>query len=192
MDRIRCFGDGDELYERYHDEEWGRELPDSPDERELFEKLSLEGFQAGLSWITVLRKRDAFRSAFSDFRPKEVAALGDADVEELMNNPGIIRNRAKIEAARSNAQALLRLHEQGLRLRNIVSEHAPPPRSEPLPSIEAAPASTPESAQLSKRLKSLGFRFVGPTTMYALMQSMGLVDDHIATCWLARPAQPEA
>lgn len=187
MKKVRCFGAGDELYETYHDEEWGRPVVDSPDERELFERVALEGFQAGLSWITVLRKREAFRDAFADFDPAAVAEFTEEDVERLMADEGIIRNRAKIVATIGNARALIAMHEHGERLTDLVAEHAPEPREIPPLTFNDVPGQTPESVALSKELKKRGFRFVGPTTMYALMQATGVVDDHIKGCWLARP-----
>lgn len=183
--RARCAWVGDdELYRRYHDEEWGRPLRG---DRALFEKLALEGFQAGLSWITILRRREGFRTAFLGFEPAAVAQLGPADVERLMADPGIIRNRAKIEATIGNASALLALEAEGgedALDRLIWSFAAPATRPRP-GSFADLPAVTPESTALSKALKKAGFRFVGPTTIYALMQSAGLVDDHIAGCWRA-------
>ena len=187
MDKVRCFGAADELYRAYHDDEWGRPVEDTPDERALFERVSLEGFQAGLSWITILRKREAFRAAFADFTPAVVAGFGDEDVERLMADAGIVRNRAKIHAAIGNARALLDLHDEGLRLHQLISAHAPKPRERPPLSFADVPAQTPGTVALSKELKKLGFRFVGPTTLYALMQAVGMVDDHIQGCWLARP-----
>ncbi|MDF1489917.1 DNA-3-methyladenine glycosylase I [Tessaracoccus caeni] len=184
-DRIRCFGSGDEAYARYHDEEWGRDVEDSPDERELFERLCLEGFQAGLSWLTVLRKREAFRAAFAGFAPAEVAEFDDDDVERLMSDPGIIHNRMKIRATIGNARALLALHTDGGRLRDLVEAHRPERHRRPLTFADLA-GSTPESEALSKELKKLGFRFVGPTTVYALMQALNIVDDHLAGCWVAQ------
>ncbi|QXT63438.1 DNA-3-methyladenine glycosylase I [Tessaracoccus palaemonis] len=187
MDRQRCFGSGDPLYEAYHDEEWGRPVDDTPDERALFERVALEGFQAGLSWITVLRKRPAFRAAFRDFSPSAVAAFDDEDVARLMADEGIVRNRLKVAAAIGNARALLALHDGGGRLSEVVARHTPAPRgSAPLPG--EVPGSTPESVALSRDLKRLGFRFVGPTTMYALLQAVGAVDDHVEGCWLAAGA----
>lgn len=183
MDRIRCFGSGDPLYEKYHDEEWGKPVADSPDERELFERLALEAFQSGLSWITVLRKRDAFREAFKDFDPAAVATFDEADVERLMQDARIIRNRLKIEATVHNAKALVALHEDGRRLVDVVTEHAPEPGPRPVTHDEV-PSSTPESVALSKALKKLGFRFVGPVTLYATWQAIGAVDDHLQGCWL--------
>lgn len=184
MTRNRCFGTGDPLYEQYHDEEWGHPVADTPDERELFERLSLEGFQAGLSWLTILRKRQAFRQAFKAFDPAKVAKFTDADIERLMGDESIIRNRAKILATIGNARALLALHERGQRLDDLFAEHAPAP-SDPENHSPTAPGFTPESTALSKKLKGLGFRFVGPTTMQATMQALGIADGHAPGCWLA-------
>ncbi|GEL46561.1 DNA-3-methyladenine glycosylase I [Cellulomonas hominis] len=176
----RCFGDGDPLYERYHDEEWGRPVHG---ERELYERMTLEAFQSGLAWITVLRKREGFRAAFADFDPAVVAGYDDHDVERLMGDAGIIRNRAKITAAIANAQALLDLHGRGGSLDAVFWSHAPDPGARPRPRTFAdVPARTPESIALAKELKRLGFRFVGPTTAYAAMQACGMVDDHLADC----------
>jgi DNA-3-methyladenine glycosylase I len=174
----RCFGDGDPLYERYHDEEWGRPVHD---ERRLFEKLSLEAFQSGLSWITILRRRETFRAAFADFDPERVAAFGPRDVERLLADPGIIRNRAKVDATIANARATLALREAGEPLAEVVWDHRPEPRPAPA-SFADVPATVPESAALARLLKRRGFRFVGPTTLYALMQACGLVNDHLAGC----------
>lgn len=189
--KIRCFGAGDQLYEAYHDEEWGQPITDSADEHELFERLCLEGFQSGLSWLTILRKRDAFRAAFHDFHPDAVAAFDDDDRERLMSDPGIVRNRLKINAAIVNAQALVAMHADGERLIDLVTEHAPPSHEHPPLSFADVPAKTAESEALAKALKKKGFTFVGPTTMYALMQAIGLVDDHIQGCWMAK-ASPAA
>ena len=188
MTRNRCFGTGDPLYEQYHDEEWGHPVQATPDERELFERLALEGFQAGLSWLTILKKREAFRTAFSDFVPAKVAEFNDEDVERLMADASIVRNRGKIMAAIGNARALQSMHQQGLRLEDLFDEHAPP-RSASSEHSPTAPGSTPESTALSKRLKGLGFRFVGPTTMQATMQALGIADGHAPGCWLAAPPQ---
>jgi DNA-3-methyladenine glycosylase I len=179
--RARCaWADGDAEYRRYHDEEWGTPLHG---DRALYEKLSLEGFQAGLSWITILRKRPAFRAAFRDFEPAVVAAFGDDDVERLMADAGIVRNRAKIEAVISNA-ALVADMAQG-EFDALMWSFAPAgPRPTPA-SFADVPATTPESEAASKALRRAGFRFVGPTTVYALMQSGGMVDDHVAGCWRA-------
>lgn len=178
-DLTRCFGNGDPLYERYHDEEWGHEVRGDAD---LFERMVLEGFQSGLSWLTILRKRESFRAAFSQFAPEAVAEFDDSDVERLMADAGIVRNRRKIEAAITNARAVVALRAAGRSLDEVVWSHQPLPRSGAPETWEDVPASTPESAALAKELKSLGFVFVGPTTMYALMQACGLVDDHVAGC----------
>ena len=177
---MRCFGDGDPLYERYHDEEWGVPVRD---ERGLFERISLEAFQSGLSWLTILRKREAFRTAFAGFDPEAVARFDEADVERLLADEGIVRNRAKIEATIANARATLALREAGTPLPELVWSFAPtPPEAPPL----EVPAQTDESKALAKALKAAGFRFVGPTTAYAAMQACGLVDDHVAGCISAR------
>jgi DNA-3-methyladenine glycosylase I len=180
---MRCFGDGDPLYERYHDEEWGRPVsPGAAGERELFERISLEAFQSGLSWITVLRKREAFREAFAGFDPAAVATFTEADVERLLADPRIIRNRLKIEATIANARALLALHERGETLAGLLAAHAPPPRERRPADLCEVPGTTAESRALAKTLRAAGFRFVGPTTAYATMQAVGVVDDHVAGC----------
>ncbi|THG31484.1 DNA-3-methyladenine glycosylase I [Naasia lichenicola] len=176
----------DPEYLRYHDEEWGRPLHG---DRPLFEKITLEAFQSGLSWITILRRRPGFRAAFAEFDPAVVAAFGDDDVERLMADAGIIRNRAKIDATIANAGALLALIDSDGpgALDRLVWDFAPPPRPEterPRSLGDLAPI-TPESTALSKELKKRGFRFFGPTTAYALMQSGGLVDDHVVGCFRA-------
>jgi DNA-3-methyladenine glycosylase I len=163
----------------YHDEEWGRPVRD---DRALFEKLCLEAFQSGLSWSTILRKRENFRAAFAGFEIARVAAFGEDDVARLMADAGIIRNRAKIEAAIANARAA-----DGLDLTELLWSFAPDPRPRPRTRAEV-PAVTPESTAMAKALKKRGFRFVGPTTAYALMQACGLVDDHIEGC-LVTPHQ---
>ena len=175
----RCWGDGDPLFERYHDEEWGFPVLD---ERGLFEKLALETFESGLSWRTILAKRDAFRAAFAGFHPDAVASFGDADVERLLADPGIVRNRAKIEATLANARATVGLRATGEPLQALVRAHAPPPRERPPATWDDVPATVPETVALARELKRRGFRFVGPTTLYALMQACGLVDDHFAGC----------
>ncbi len=175
---VRCFGDGDPLYERYHDDEWGRPVLD---ERGLYERVSLEGFQSGLSWLTILRKREAFRSAFAGFDPELVAAFGPDDVERLLGDAGIVRNRQKIEATIANARALLALRESGTSFPELVLAHRPPERPAPA-SFADVPATTAESKALAKALRSAGFRFVGPTTAYALQQAAGHVNDHLAGC----------
>jgi DNA-3-methyladenine glycosylase I len=184
----RCFGDGDPVFERYHDEEWG--LP-VLDERGLFERLSLEAFQSGLSWRTILTKRDAFRAAFAGFDPDAVARFGDADVERLVTDSNIVRNRAKIEATLANARATVAMRAAEGPLDALVRAHAPAPPDQTPATWADVPPSTPESAALARELKRRGFRFVGPTTVYALMQACGLVDDHLAGC-PARPAMERA
>ena len=170
----RCgWAGSDPLYISYHDEEWGRPLHGDD---ALYGLLTLEGFQAGLAWITILRKREAFRAAFADFEIAKVAAFGETDVERLLGDAGIVRHRGKIEAAIGNARAALELPDG---LDAFVWSFAPPPRPRPVAGI---PAKTPESEALSKALKARGFRFVGPTIVYAFMQSAGLVDDHLAGC----------
>ena len=180
----RCGWVGDDAeYRRYHDEEWGHALHG---DRELFEKLSLEGFQAGLSWITILRRRPTFRAAFRGFDIDTVASFDDDDVERLLADSGIIRNRAKIEATISNARVTRRLvAEAPGELDRIIWSFAPPARAHRPAELSDIPAVTPEATALSRALKKLGYRFVGPTTMYALMQSAGLVDDHVVGCWRA-------
>lgn len=179
--KARCAWAGiesDELYQRYHDQEWGRPVAG---ERELFERLSLEAFQSGLSWITILRKREAFRAAFANFEPACVAAFGQADIDRLMADAGIVRNRMKINATIGNARAILALPE-GVTLGSLLRAHAP---AVPRPATDPIPARTAESAALAKALKKLGFAFVGPTTAYAMMQAVGLANDHQPGCWVA-------
>ena len=178
----RCAWVGEDLeYARYHDEEWGTPLHG---DRALFEKMSLEGFQAGLSWITILRKRARFREVFAGFDPEAVARFDDGDVERLMTDAGIIRNRAKILATISNAQLVLGMAPGELDA--FMWSFAPDAATRPRPaSLADVPATTPESDALSKALRKRGFRFVGSTTMYALMQSSGMVDDHVEGCWRA-------
>lgn len=181
----RCFGDGDPLYEAYHDDEWGVPPEVSEDERELLERLCLEAFQSGLSWITVLRKRESFRRAFAGFDPAVVAEFDDDDVARLLGDPGIVRNRAKVLAAIANARALLALHGNERRLADVLEPYREAPRlTRPL-TLAEVPGSTPESAALAKELKALGFRFLGPTTVYATLQALGHVDDHLAGCPVA-------
>jgi DNA-3-methyladenine glycosylase I len=174
----RCFGDGDPLYEAYHDDEWGQPVTD---ERGLYERISLEAFQSGLAWITILRKRDAFRSAFADFDPDAVARFGPRDVERLLGDAGIVRNRAKIEATIANARATIDLRDAGTPLPEVVWAHRPERGPAPT-SFADVPAVIPEATALAKTLKKAGFRFVGPTTLYAGMQACGLVNDHLAAC----------
>jgi len=177
----RCFGDGDPLYAAYHDDEWGVPVRG---EAELLERFCLEAFQSGLSWLTVLRKRPAFRAAFAGFDPRAVARFTDDDVARLLADPGIIRNRAKIEAAIANARAVVGLRDAGRTLTDLVWAHAPAPRpeAERPRTWTDVPTTSPEAVALAKELKSVGFRFLGPTTAYASMQACGLVDDHLADC----------
>lgn len=176
---VRCWWCGDhEDYVRYHDEEWG--VPVTDDVR-LFEKLALEGFQAGLSWLTILRKRENFRAAFSGFEPERVARFGARDVKRLLGDAGIIRHRGKIEATISNARAYLVLRDEVGSLRDFVWQFAPPAR-DPLRARREVASETAESRALSKALKQRGWRFAGPTTVYAFFQAMGLVNDHLEGC----------
>lgn len=190
--RARCgWGDwNDPLYLAYHDEEWG--VP-SRDRRHLFELLVLEGAQAGLSWTTILRKRDGYRSAFAGFEPERVAAFGPDDVHRLLLDPGIVRNRAKIESAIDNARAVLELEAGGTlfvdHLWSFVGGHALQNR---FATTGRLPAETAESAAMSKDLKRRGFRFVGPTTCYAFMQATGLVNDHTIDCFRHAEVAPLA
>jgi DNA-3-methyladenine glycosylase I len=174
---MRCFGDGSPLYERYHDEEWG--LP-VVDERGLYERLCLEGFQSGISWLIVLRKRDTIRAAFLDFEPDKVAEFDDDDVLRLLEDPGIIRNRAKVGAAIANARATVALRSSSRPLSELVwsfRTDGPAPES----FADVGPV-TEESKALARELKRSGFKFVGPTTVYATMQACGVVNDHLAGC----------
>ena len=170
-------------YRRYHDEEWGFAVGD---ETRLFEKLCLEGFQAGLSWRTILAKRPAFRAAFRGFDPQAVAAFGEPDVQRLLADAGIVRHRGKIEATIGNARALLAMHAAGERLVDWVWAQVEP--GEPEPRLRAE---SPASQRLSKALKARGWRFVGPTTVYAFLQSMGVVNDHAPGCHARAAAQAQ-
>ena len=184
--RPRCPWAVGELYERYHDEEWGTALHG---DRALFERITLEGFQSGLSWIVVLRKRPAFRGAFAGFDPDAVAAFGGDEVERLLADPGIIRNRMKIESTVGNARALVALRQRDGdgALDRLIWSFAPAARAEHVPPQDATDVQPTSSAAkaLAKALKAEGFRFVGPTTVYAMMQAVGVVDDHLAGCWRA-------
>ncbi|WP_431247028.1 DNA-3-methyladenine glycosylase I [Leifsonia xyli] len=177
----RCsWSASDPEYRRYHDEEWGRPQHDP---RALYEKLCLEGFQAGLSWITILRRRPAFREVFLGFEPERVAAMIEADVERLLQDARIIRHRGKIQATIANARAVLALD---VPLEQLMWGFAPEPRAAHRPRAWGEiPAVTPESTAMSTELRRRGFRFVGPTTMYALMQATGMVDDHFEGCFRA-------
>jgi DNA-3-methyladenine glycosylase I len=169
-------------YRAYHDDEWGRPVRDSA---ALFEKITLEAFQSGLSWITILRKRENFRAAFAGFDVAKIAAFGPGDVERLLTDTGIVRNRQKIEATLHNARVAADLPVD---LSGLLWSFAPEPREVRVGAFDEIPAITAESTAMAKELKKRGFRFVGPTTMYALMQAMGLVNDHIEGC----PAREQA
>ena len=179
----RCWWAGtDPLYVRYHDEEWGRPVVD---DRRLFEKICLEGFQAGLSWITILRKRENFRQAFANFEPAIVSRFGARDVARLLKDEGIIRHRGKIESTIGNARRALELQERFGSLANFFWQFEPVPKERPKritrETLKAMPT-TSASVALSKELKRAGWTFVGPTTVYAFMQAMGLVNDHLQDC----------
>ncbi len=178
VDRCAWCG-SDPLYVAYHDEEWG--VP-CRDEQTLFELLILEGMQAGLSWLTILRKRENFRRAFSSFRPEVIAHYRESDRTRLLSNPGIVRNRAKIDAAIGNARALLELWQRGDSLTAYLWQEGAAPIQNRWCTLAEVPAETPESRDLAKRLKSAGFRFVGPTICYAWMQAAGRVNDHLVHC----------
>jgi DNA-3-methyladenine glycosylase I len=177
--KARCFWGGSTPdYVPYHDEEWGR--PVLTDDA-LFERMTLEAFQSGLAWITILRKREAFRTAFAGFSIEAVARFGEADAARLMADPGIVRNRMKVDAALHNARAAAELPDG---LAALLWSYAPRPRP-PRPKTRAdVPATTPASVAMAKDLKKRGFKFVGPTTAYALMQATGMVDDHLAGCFV--------
>jgi DNA-3-methyladenine glycosylase I len=180
--RRRCpWGASTPDYTAYHDEEWGRPVAD---DRGIYERLVLEGFQSGLSWLTILRKREGFRAAFAGFEIEAVARFGARDVTRLLADAGIVRHRGKIEAAIANAQAAARMHAAGESLGELVWSHAPRGRRRAPRTLDELPAITPESTALSKELKKRGFRFVGPTTAYAAMQACGIVNDHLAGCWV--------
>nr|WP_240942203.1 DNA-3-methyladenine glycosylase I [Planosporangium thailandense] len=166
-------------YMAYHDDEWGRPVRDDDG---LYERLTLEAFQSGLSWLTILRKRPAFRAAFKDFVIAEVAEFDESDVARLLADPGIVRNRMKIEAAVHNARVAADLAGG---LSALLWSYAPPPRSRRPRTFAEVPAVTPESTAMAKDLRRRGFRFVGPTTAYALMQATGMVDDHLTDCHVA-------
>jgi DNA-3-methyladenine glycosylase I len=174
-------------YQAYHDLEWGRPVGD---ENKVFEKLCLEGFQSGLSWLTILRKRDGFRKAFASFEPSTVAAFDDDDVARLLADAAIVRHRGKILATVGNAQATVRLRAQHISLAALVWDHEPD-GSRPPTTGDGLPSSTPESVSLSAELRGHGFRFVGPTTVYAAMQSLGVVNDHLDGCHFRAIAQEE-
>lgn len=179
---VRCaWCKGDPLYERYHDEEWGRPVYD---DETLFEFLLLETFQAGLSWITILRKRESFAGAFDNFDYKRIAAYDEEKIEALLQDTGIIRNRLKIRAAVSNAQAFIKVQEEfGSFSKYFWSFTGGKPIDNAFDELKQIPATTPLSDAISKDLKKRGFKFVGSTVMYAHMQATGMVNDHISTCW---------
>jgi len=171
-DPIRCWPTNDPLYIAYHDEEWGRPVRD---ERGLYERLCLEGFQSGLAWITILRKREAFRSAFAGFEPERVARFGEPDVQRMLGDAGIVRHRGKIEAAIANARATLALRETETPLDRLLWEYR----------------DFPDGEELSRRLKAAGFRFVGPTTVYSSLEACGIVNGHHVDCWVHDEVESE-
>jgi DNA-3-methyladenine glycosylase I len=183
----RCWPTSDPLYQAYHDEEWGRPVTD---ERGIYERLCLEGFQSGLSWLTILRKREAFREAFAQFDPDRVARFTERDVDCLLQDARIVRHRGKIEAAIANARATLELRELGTPLDELFWSHAPERHHPPQTPADWQPT-TPESTALSKLLRRHGFRFVGPTTVYASMQACGVVNDHLAGCFVREAVERE-
>jgi len=184
--RRRCsWGQSTPEYQRYHDEEWGRPVTD---DRGLYERLVLEGFQSGLSWLTILRKRENFRAAFAGFEIDAVARFGARDVKRLLNDAGIVRHRGKIEAAIANARAAAALD---VPLAELVWSYAPTGRQCAPRRLADLPGLTPESTALSKELKRRGFRFVGPTTAYAAMQACGVVNDHVVGCFARAEVEQE-
>ena len=172
---VRCWETNDLAYQRYHDEEWGRPVCD---ERGIYERMCLEGFQSGLSWLTILRKREGFRAAFEGFVPDVVAEFGEHDVERLLQDASIVRHRGKIEAAIQNARVTVALRET-TPIHELFWSYAPAEHD-----ASVWRATTPESTALSKALRKAGFRFVGPTTAYAAMQACGVVNDHRPDCWV--------
>ena len=169
---MSCWSTTDPLYAAYHDEEWGMPVRD---ERGLYERLCLEGFQSGLAWITILRKREAFRRAFEGFDPERVARFGERDVERLLGDAGIVRHRGKIEATIANARGTLALRETETPLEQLMWEYR----------------DAPDGKELSRRLKAAGFRFVGPTTVYSSLEACGIVDGHIPECWVRDAVEAE-
>ena len=184
----RCWPTTDPAYIAYHDDEWGRPVRD---EHLLLERLCLEGFQSGLSWLTILCKRENFRAAFAGFDPEALARFGDDDVQRLMADAGIVRNRAKIEATIANARATAALHDAGETLAALLWSFAPATAPAPVATLAETPSVTPESKALARELKRRGFRFVGPTTAYALMQATGIVNDHVARCFVRGAVQAD-
>lgn len=190
MTELRCDWCGDDpLYVEYHDTEWGR--PDT-DSRALFEKLILDGFQAGLSWITILKKRPAFRSAFDGFDPEKIARYGEADIERLLADAGIVRHRGKIEATIGNAKAYLKIEEREGFNRFLWQFYDFKPHQNPIGSMADVPAETAISKEMSKALKAEGFKFCGPTIVYAFAQACGLVNDHMQGCMARAACEAEA
>lgn len=190
MTELRCDWCGDDpLYVEYHDTEWGR--PDT-DSRALFEKLILDGFQAGLSWITILRKRPAFRSAFDGFDPEKIARYGEADIERLLADAGIVRHRGKIEATIGNAKAYLNIEEREGFNRFLWQFYDFKPKQNRIGSMADVPAETAVSKEMSKALKAEGFKFCGPTIVYAFAQACGLVNDHMQGCRARAACEAEA
>jgi DNA-3-methyladenine glycosylase I len=183
----RCWTSSDPSYVAYHDDEWGRPVTD---ERGLLEKLCLEGFQSGLSWLTILRKREGFRDAFRDFDPERVAKFGKRDLDRLLADARIVRHRGKIEAAIANARGTLELRRAGTSLDELVWSHRPTRHRSPRKPADWQ-STTPESVALSKSLKRAGFRFVGPTTVYATMQACGIVNDHLVSCFVHADVERE-
>ena len=180
-DKVRCrWANGDPLYEAYHDKEWGRPVRDS---REMWKTLMLEGFQAGLSWITVLRKREAFRAAFENFDPAKVARFTEADILRLLDDPRIIRSRAKIEATINGARIFLAMQKSGEDFATLIWKMA---GNKPIQNTGPIPAQTELSAEISKELKRRGFKFVGPVIVYAWLQAAGIVNDHAENCFRRR------
>jgi DNA-3-methyladenine glycosylase I len=179
--KIRCTWPGeDPFYIAYHDDEWG--VPEY-DDRALFEKLILDGFQAGLSWITILRKRDNFRKAFDNFEPAKIARYDAKKVQALMNDAGIVRNRAKIEGTIASAKAYLKIMDEGPGFSTLLWDHVGgKPKVNSFKTTKSVPASTPLSVAISKELSARGFKFVGPTIVYAFMQATGMINDHLVDC----------
>ncbi|MBX3028821.1 MAG: DNA-3-methyladenine glycosylase I [Chloroflexi bacterium] len=187
-DRVRCPWAGDDpLMRDYHDREWGRPIHD---DQRLFELLCLEGAQAGLAWHTILHRREGYRAAYEGFDAAGMASWDDARQAAVLQDPRIIRNRAKVAAFRDNARATLRVRDEHGSLDAYLWRFAPPPRATRLRDAAAVPAETPESVALSKDLRRRGFRFVGPVIVYAFMQSSGMVDDHLASCFVGGPGDP--
>jgi len=180
---FRCFGTGDPLYEAYHDTEWGVPPEPTENERELFERLSLEAFQSGLAWITILRKRENFRAAFDGFHIDTVAGYDEADVLRLLGDAGIVRHRGKIESTINNAHRAIEVRDEFGSLAAFMEQFRSP-RAPGLSPTDDIPPTSPESVAMSKVLRKRGWSFVGPTTMYAMMQSAGLVNDHVHGCFV--------